>query len=178
MNMFKRLRNFSGARGGLAAIEFAILAPMMVFVLFASMELLDLLDTNRRIENSAASVADVTSRDTEITNAEMEGLWTAFDTLMFPDTGAGIDIRLSSITVESATVARIVWSEGRGMTPRVANATIDLPDGMMRIGANIIFAETESQYAGPLGLLLAEPMTLRHGIYRRSRLVDPIPRVA
>jgi Flp pilus assembly protein TadG len=177
MKMPTRLQRFSGARGGLAAIEFAILAPMMVFVLFASIELLDLLDTNRRIENSAASVADVTSRDTEISNAELAGLWTAFDALMFPDTGAGIRMRLTSITVETPTVARVVWSEGRSMTPRAENGTIDLPDGMMVTGANIIYAETESSYAGPLGFLLATPMTLSNNVFRRSRLVDPIPRV-
>ncbi|MEJ0060037.1 MAG: TadE/TadG family type IV pilus assembly protein [Terricaulis sp.] len=43
-----RLRRFARAKSGLAALEFALLAPMMVFLLFGSVELIDALGANRR----------------------------------------------------------------------------------------------------------------------------------
>ena len=55
-------RRFSADRRGLAALEFALIAPLMVLVLFGSVELTELLATNRRAENTTASVADVISR--------------------------------------------------------------------------------------------------------------------
>jgi Flp pilus assembly protein TadG len=177
MKLKKRLRGFAGARQGLAGIEFALIAPMMVFTLFGSIEILDLLDANRRLENAAASLADVTARDTEISNQDLAGLWAALDVLMFPDTGDPVQIRLTSVTVDSATVARVVWSEGHGMTARTTNSTVSLPSGMMKVGTNLIMAEAEYQYGGSIGFVLQGPMTLGHNVYRRSRLVDPIPRV-
>ena len=46
MTMMQRLRRFGRETGGLAALEFAILAPMMVFLLFGSIELIDMVITN------------------------------------------------------------------------------------------------------------------------------------
>lgn len=179
MNMQRHFRRFGRAKQGVAALEFAILAPMMVFLLFGSVDLLDLLDVNRRVENAAASLADVVARDTEIDDDEIDGLWAALDILMFPATSEGVDIRLSSISIESATTARVVWSEGHGgMAALDAGDTVDLPDGMMTVGTSLIMAEAEYEYASPLGFLLNGPMTLGHDVYRRSRLIDPIPRVS
>lgn len=178
MSLKRSLRRFGRERQGLAALEFAILLPMMIFLLFGSVDLLDMLDTNRRVENAAASLADVVARDTEISNAEVAGLWAALNVLMFPDTGAAVDARVTSVTVVSATQARVVWSEGHGMAALVANATVALPAGMMTVGTSVIMTESELEYGAPLGILLPGTTTLRHTVYRRSRLVDPIPRVA
>ena len=41
----------------------------------------------------------------------------------------------------------------------------------------LILAESSYTYHSPLGFLFADGITLRHKAYRRSRLVDPIPRV-
>ena len=50
---------------------------MMIFLLFGSVDLIDVLGANKRAQNAAASLADVVARDTEISNAEIAGLWAA-----------------------------------------------------------------------------------------------------
>jgi len=177
MNLRHRLRRFGKERKGLAALEFAILLPMMVFTLFASIELLDMLDSNRRLENAASSLADVVARDTAVTDDEVTGFWAALDMLMFPGEGPEVNIRISSVNVVNASTAQVVWSEGQGLTPRGVSSTVTLPAGMMTAGTSVIMAEAEMGYSGPLGILLDRPVTLRHTAYRRSRLIDPIPRV-
>lgn len=177
MKLSRHLRRFGHERKGLAALEFAILLPMMVFVLFASIELLDMLDTNRRLENATSSLADVVARDTAVTNDEVTGLWAALNMLMFPSTSAGVRMRVTSVNVITSSNARVVWSETHGWTTRAVNSTVSLPAGMMVAGTSIIMTESEMGYRGPLGILLAGPVTLGHTAYRRSRLVDPIPRV-
>jgi Flp pilus assembly protein TadG len=178
MRLMQRLRRFAGAKKGLAALEFAIIAPMMIFLLFGTVDLLDALNANKRVQNAAASLADVVARDTEISNSEVTGLWAAIDVLMFPDIGADVDVRVTSISVQSATTARVVWSEGRGMTPLGVNSDVELDDAMMTPGSSLIMTETSYEYSSPLGFLLPGPVTLTHEAYRRSRLVDPIPRVS
>ncbi len=176
MTLTLRLRDFSKARAGLAALEFAILLPMMVLLLFGSVDLIDALGANRRAENVAASLADVVARDTEITDDELTGLWAAIGVLMVPDDPDDVKARITSVEIEDATTARIVWSEGRGMSGLTAGGTIDLPDAMMIAGTSVIFAETELHYESPLGILFTGAVALNHEAYRRSRLVDPIPR--
>jgi Flp pilus assembly protein TadG len=178
MKLRLSLSRFGRARGGLAALEFALLVPMMVFLLFASVELLDALDVNQRAQNATASIADVAARDTEISNAEIAGMWSALDVLLFPGGGGEMEIRLSSVRIVDATTAVVVWSEGNGMAPRSANSPITLPAAMMTPGTSVMIAESSFPYDAPLGFLFSGPVNLTHIAYRRSRLVDPIPRVA
>lgn len=179
MKLMRTLRRFGKATGGLAALEFAILVPMMVLLLFGSVDVIDMLNANRRAQNVAASLSDVIARDTEVSTQEVNGLWTAAEVLLFPSNPGDMQMRISSISIESATTARVVWSEGHGgMAPRTNNSTITLPAAMMQSGTSVILTETVFTYTSPLGLVLSAPITMRHNAYRRSRLIDPIPRVA
>lgn len=177
MKLSQRLSRFGRANQGLAALEFAILAPMMVLLLFGSVELIDVLGANRRVENAAASLADVVARDTEVTDEEIDGLWGALSVLLYPENEAEMDVRITSITIEDSNTATVVWSEGHGMAARLPNSNITLPAAMMRPGTSIIMAEAQFSYDSPMGFIISDPMTLSHTVYRRSRLVDPIPRV-
>lgn len=179
MHPLSRFRRFAHATNGLAAVEFALIAPMMVFLLFGAVDLIDALGANRNAQNVAASLADVVARDTEVSNSEMTGIWSAADILMFPESAATMDIRLTSVMVESATVARVVWSEGHnGYAALAVNSVVSLPAAMMTPGSCIIMADSGYHYTPPLGFLFGSGVTMSHTSYRRSRLVDPIPRVA
>jgi len=176
MSLIQRIRRFAAAEKGLAALEFAIIAPMMILLVFGSVDLIDTLGANKRAQNAAASIADVVARDDNVTNAEITGLWAALDVLMYPDNGAAMTMRVSSVSIVDATTARVVWSEGHGMTARVANTTVSLPSQMMTPGTSVIMTESSFPYEAPLGFLHTGSVNLEHNAYRRSRLVDPIPR--
>lgn len=180
MRQMLSLRSFARARSGLAAVEFALIAPMMVFLLLGSVELLDALSSNRRAQNAAASLADVVARDTSISNSEVTGLWAAADVLMFPDpAGTALDVRVTSISIINPTTARVVWSEGHNTyAPLGTGSDVSLPADMMLVGSSLIMAETRYHYSTPIGLLFGGGVSMTHTSYRRSRLVDPIPRVS
>ncbi len=176
LSFMARLRRFGKATGAMAAVEFAALAPVMMLMLFGSVDLLDMLHANRRAQNAAASVADVIARDTEISAEEITGIWSALDVLMFPNNGADVRVRVTSVRIVDATRAEVVWSRGRGMTERgVGSLVTTLPPQMMQPGSSLIWAETEFPYSSPLGFLNDGVSTFRHDAFRRSRLVDPIP---
>jgi Flp pilus assembly protein TadG len=178
MSLTCKLRGFTGAKRGLAALEFAIIAPMMIFLLFGSVDLLDVLGANKRAQNAAASLADVVARDTEVSNDEVTGLWSALDVLMFPDDAGDMNVRISSVSIVNSSTARVVWSEGHGMSPRQVDSTVTLPAQMMTPGSSVIMAETIYDYDAPLGFLYSGTVHMSHDAYRRSRMVDPIPRVS
>lgn len=173
------LRRFTRAKRGMAAVEFALIAPMMVFLLLGSVELLDALSANRRAQNTAASLADVVARDNAISNAEVTGLWAAIEILMFPDPGnTAVDMRVTSIFVENASTARVVWSEGHNAYSGLPNnSTVSLPAEMMVPNTGLIRTDIRYHYAAPLNVLFGGGASMEHSAYRRARLVDPIPRV-
>lgn len=172
-----RLIRFARDRRGLAALEFALIAPMMIVVLFGAIELTELLATNRRAENTTASVADVISRDTTVSNAEVTDLWNAASALMFPNASGPMKMRVSSIQVETASSAKVLWSEGvNGYTARSKGSAMTLPAGMMVAGTSVVIAESSYNYVPPIGVFLDIAIDLKHVEYRRPRVADPVTR--
>jgi Flp pilus assembly protein TadG len=164
-------------RRGLAALEFALIAPMMVVVLFGSIELTEALACNRRIENTSASLADVVSRDTQISNQEMTDLWAAANALMYPNSATPMKTRVSSVQIIDASTAKVLWSDGHnGYTARSAGSNITLPAGMMVPNTSVIVAETTYRYTPPIGIFLKVAFDLAHTEYRRPRIADPVTR--
>jgi Flp pilus assembly protein TadG len=178
MRLLRNLRRFGAGRAGLAAVEFALLLPMMVALLLGSVDLINAMDVSRRVQNVAASLADVVSRDTEVSDAEVTGLWSAANLLMYPMTANTMSERITSISVTSPTMATVVWSEAHnGYEPLSVNSTVALPEGMMTAGTSVIMTETRYPYSSPLGFLFNGGVNITHTAYRRSREVDSIPRV-
>ncbi len=178
MSPLAKLRRFVRAESGVAALEFALLAPVMVTLLLGTVEVINAFNTNTRAQNAASSIADVAARDDAITDEEVTGLWSAVDLLLYPDDGNNMSIRISAVLINADGEANVVWSEGHnGMTPLDADAPMALPDEMLRPDTSVIVAETRYHYTPPLGFLFDHALDFAHTSYRRSRIVDPIPRV-
>lgn len=180
MKLLQRLRQFAREKKGVAALEFAIIAPLlMVPLLLGTVDLIDVMGANKRAQNAAASLADVVARDTEISNSEMNGLWAGLNILMYPNDPGTMEMRITSISIVNASTARVVWSEGHGgMSGRSVGSTVPLDSRMMNVGTSIIMVESVYKYDAPLGFLFQNEIRMTHDAYRRSRLVDPIPRVS
>src|SRR5579871_1572756 len=56
------LRRFSHAKGGLAAIEFALILPFMALLYFGSIEVSLLISADRKVSQTASSLADLVAR--------------------------------------------------------------------------------------------------------------------
>ncbi|MEZ5960466.1 MAG: TadE/TadG family type IV pilus assembly protein [Hyphomonadaceae bacterium] len=179
MKLIQNLRRFVRENKGVAALEFAIIAPLlMVPLLLGSVDLIDVMGANKRAQNAAASLADVVARDTEISNSEMTNLWRGLDILMYPNDPGTMEMRITSISIVNASTARVVWSEGHGgMSGRQVGSNVALDNRMMNVGTSVIMVEAVYKYDAPLGFLFQNQVSLTHEAYRRSRLVDPIPRV-
>jgi Flp pilus assembly protein TadG len=178
--LFSRFRRFGAEKRGVAALEFAIIAPLlMVPLLLGSVDLIDVMGANKRAQNVAASMADIIARDTEVSDAEINGIWDALEILMYPNDPANMEMRVTSVSIVNATTAQVVWSEGHGgMSGRQPGSNVTGLDSRMMVpGTSIIMAETIYKHEAPLGFLFQNQISMTHTAYRRSRLVDPIPRV-
>lgn len=180
MSLARFLRRFARAKKGTAAVEFAIIAPLiMVPLLLSSVELIDALGVDARAQNAAASLADVVARDTSVSDAEVEGYWDALEVLMYPNSTDNVDVRITSIRIIDSSTAEVVWSEvkGGGMTPMQAGSRVtNLDERMMIPGTSIIMADSTYTYDSPVKFLFENGATFRHTAYRRARMVDPIVR--
>ncbi|HVY84613.1 MAG TPA: TadE/TadG family type IV pilus assembly protein [Caulobacterales bacterium] len=178
MRFTARLRRFARETRGLAAVEFALIAPMMVFLLFGAVELIDALDVDQRVQNAASSLADVVSRDTEVSNTELNGLWSALDILMYPDSSSSMSACITSISIDSSGTAHTQWHEQHNGFGTCPSNSVSLSSSMLQPNSSLIVAETHYNYTPRLNFVFNGAFQMSHVVYRRSRIVDPIPRVS
>lgn len=173
------LRRFRGDRSGLAAIEFAFIAPIMVTFLLGAAELSNGMVADRKVTQVVATLADLTSQDTEITNSEMSNIFDCGATIMTPLPVGTLGMRVTSIVADASNVPRVAWSSGRSMSARAVNSTVTIPAGMLTgPGSSVILAEIEYNFTSPFGEFLVGGVTLQDVFYLRPRRSLTVARVA
>jgi hypothetical protein len=88
----------------------------------------------------------------------------------------GVLLGVPSIAVSVRREETFDFAEAARAAVVVAEAV--LRPRMMVPGTSIIMAETDYSYRPPLRFLFPGNVSISHAAYRRSRLVDPIPRVS
>lgn len=169
---FKKL---SRDHAGVAAVEFALIAPMMVLVLFGIVEVSELLKANRRVETVAASLSDVVARDTIVDGNDLSDLWRAIDPLMFPSPTAPAQARITSVLIDKDGKATVGWSAGHnGFSGLAPGAAFTLPADMRVPLTSVIVAEVRYTYTPAINVVLGNTIAMAHTEFRRPRVVDPI----
>lgn len=178
--MINLFRSFVRDRRGAAAVEFAIIAPGMLGLLFGMIELNEMVTADNRVQNVAGSIADVISRDVAVTTTEVTNVFSAASTIIFPGSASGLKMRVSSVRLTGAGRGEVLWSDGSGFGPHVAGSNIDLPSTVEDpcSGPSIIYAEVSYDYRSPIGLIFGTgPIALTETSVMCPRSVENVARV-
>lgn len=175
------LRSFARDDRGAAGVEFALIVPGMIALLFGMIEVNELIIANNRTLMVASSVADVASRATTVKDADVTGLFNAAGTVMYPGSKDQLKLRLSSVEVTSAGKGQVQWSDARGLTAYSPGSSLTLPDTVENpcTGPSVILAEAEFTYRSPAGMVLgSKPYALKQQVVMCPRVVNNVSRIA
>ncbi len=181
--MLKRIAEFvrrlQRDASGLAAIEFAIICPVMLVSLLGAVEVSNGMLADRKVTQVTSTIADLTSQDTVVTNAEMSDIFAAGAAVMYPMGSTTLKMRVSSVVADLNGVTRIAWSSDyNNMGARSVGSTITLPPGIVAPGASVIFSEVEYKFTSAIGEFLTGGVTIKDKFYLRPRRVLTITRSA
>lgn len=102
-------RTFLRDRSGVAAIEFALILPLLVLILFGTMTLFHFYRTGLTLDRATATVSDFMSRQSELSTTFMtERVASSLDRLVPHDPGQ-LGFRITSLTRTGATY-RTEWT--------------------------------------------------------------------
>jgi Flp pilus assembly protein TadG len=177
-----RLNAFAACSRGVAAVEFALIAPMLVLAYFGMAELTEGLMASRKVSTVASTIGDLTAQAASTTPGQVSDIFTIGQALMqpFPTTGQVLTMRLSSVTVDANGVPRIDWSEGQGMGALAKGVAVTLPlatkaqptdpsTPFIGSGQSVIMAEAHYQFASPLQQYLPAASDLHDVLYMAPR---------
>jgi Flp pilus assembly protein TadG len=155
--MLNRLRKLWRDKSGVAAIEFALLLPMLVALLIGSLEVTFKIWSTQKAEKLAVTLSDVVAQSTAVTKSDLTKLAGAVDKIMDPfPFGANGKIFISSVyRQEGEAVAKVNWqcsfppTGGYSATSKlgIKGANAALPAGFtMAERDNVIVAEVYYEY--------------------------------
>lgn len=162
-------------KSGLAAVEFALILPIMVLLFFGMLEASDLLTVNRRLSNAANSLVDLATHEPTITHAELDDLMVGTIRILEPTDTSTVEMRVISITkgADVASQPVVHWSrDEQGEAPYAPGATYaGLEDNLtLNADSSLIVVEIEYTYqSGYSGRVFNIPFEFQHSSKRWPR---------
>jgi Flp pilus assembly protein TadG len=170
--MLKLLRRFRKNRDGLAALEFALIAPVMIAMFYGAIELSSAVDCNARVTRVASTTADLVAQATTVSTTDITNIFNCASAILYPYTGANAKIVISSLVDNGSGGTKVAWSNATGnATARSVGSTVTVPSGLVVSGSggSVIFTEITYTYAPPISLFLGGSVTLHDSFYARPR---------
>lgn len=147
------LKRFGQAKHGVSAIEFALIAPILLLMFMASIELPRAIATGRRVSLAAATMADLISRN-DMT--DLADVYAAAQAVSSPYDlrSAGIVLTAGGIYLDGLTpVAKVCSSVAQNDQPRAAGSTIGpAPPGTATPSNRLVMAEMRLPYDAIFGV--------------------------
>ncbi len=139
-----------GARDGVSAVEFAILAPVMITMWLGTAEVGSAVGASWKTKLVARTMADLAARTTIVTNQGMANIFDATSAVVYPYDVKMLSMRLTSIKRSGSGASLVVWSDvspGSKVTARPTGSSVTVPPGILNnTGETVIFAETFYRY--------------------------------
>lgn len=151
------------ANGGVAAVEFAMVLPVMVLMYLGMTEMTFGVNTDRKITLLSRTLADLTGRATSVSSTEMDTIFAAATSVMSPYRSDQAKMVVSSIVVkdtgqkdaQSKPILKgtVCWSTARGpgAVALAKGSTVTVPEGFQTADSSYVRADVTMAYAPVFG---------------------------
>ncbi len=164
---------FRRDRRGVSAVEFALIAPILITFYFALAELTQAMMADRRAGHAASAVGDLVAQHNSITSRNLDGIFIIADKIIEPFPVDTLKIRVSSVSQSTAGVKKLEWSYANKRQTKLTKIPT-LPTGLLGDGQSVIVAEASYTYDSPLDYVLQDGVQLSKTYYLRPRKTDKI----
>lgn len=120
-SMVRKSRSFKTDKSGVAAIEFAIIAPIMIGVYFGLAEVASAISVDRRVSHTANVVGDLATQTTELLNVDVEEVMAAAVRVLDLPNVNDVTIELRSYDLDAngnpRELGRATLNQGQDLQP-------------------------------------------------------------
>jgi Flp pilus assembly protein TadG len=165
-----RLIDFARARSGIAAVEFALIAPVLLLLYLGGYELTQALSTYRKLTDTTTELASIVSQYAVISSSEVTSVFTASSQIMYPHSAASLTIVLSEVSTDANSNPTVTWSQAyNGGAALTAGSAVAMPANLAMANTSYILVQTTYLYTPTIGAAFVQPITMHDSIYMLPR---------
>lgn len=181
-----RSRDLQHDQCGIAAVEFALILPIMLLLFLGSFETTNLVLAYMKLEASAETVADLVAQtrvNTVLQSTDFTNITNAAKQILtpLPTSGSVLKIAYASVTYNTGS-AVIDWhTEVNSATP-ITTANIPNNASLANLGNqasgstdSVIIVTLTYSYSSPFTYVLSSSYTLTESAFNRPRYMNCVP---
>lgn len=163
-------RRFCRDRDGVAAVEFAMILPVMLIAYVGMVEVVQLVMVNRKVTQLTSALSDLTARAQSVSATDLSNIFDAAQTVLMPYDYSKATMVIASVVIDGSGVAKVCWSNQRNDAAPARGTTVTVPDSVKVPNTSVIMARASYKYTPTIGYVLTGTFTLgNHPIYARPR---------
>ena len=160
---------------GVSAVEFALIAPVMIFFYFGLAEFCQGYMAQKRMGHAAAMVGDLVSQSTsDITAEQVDDMFAIGNLILKPFPATSLNLRVTSVTRQVDDTVKVDWSKGRGLSALAKGAVVTIPADLIEDGESIVISESNYTYDSAAKYLVPNGITFNQKHYLRPRAVQKV----
>jgi Flp pilus assembly protein TadG len=169
------LRRFGVSTRGVAAVEFAMILPVLSVMFLASFDGARAIGTYMKLRATTYALATISNQYLTIQTTDWPSIVGAASSIMAPYSSAPIIITISQIAIDNTGAATVSWSYSQGGVARTQGGTITLPAAALQAhNSYLIFAEVSYTFTPMFGYFTAGTLTFSDNLYVTPRVSNCI----
>jgi Flp pilus assembly protein TadG len=170
------LRRLRADSRGVAAIEFALVIPVVIVVYLVGFEVTEAATVYRKLTDTTVQLANVSAQYTTMTSTDATTVMTASSQIMAPYPTTNLTIVLTEVTNTAGGVGQVTWSQAYGGgTALTTGTTIATPTGFQTAGASYMLVQTTYAYQPSIGAAFIGTIPMKNQIFMLPRSSSSIP---
>ena len=158
-------------RRGIAAVEFAFIAPILAVMMITLVELTLRYQGVEKFHRYASQAGDLASRSAVLTSADISDIYGAADKMMLPiPVGDDLTLTVTSIGFDSAGTPKILWQRTRPYMATPIPVSASDAAGLGYAGDTVIRTDAQFYYSSAISTAFGlEDIKLVRKMYFRPR---------
>ncbi|AYV46164.1 pilus assembly protein TadE [Caulobacter flavus] len=174
--MIPRRSRFARDVRGAVAVEFALLAPLLLVFYFGMAELTQAMMAQRRLFHATSLIGDMAAQNGQINQTRVNDIYNISLAVMKPFPASPMRLCLYSVTSDTKGKDTVAWVSPKNSPtncPAAAAVVTDVPESVLPASSSVIISTTSYDYKPTVSLNNAS-FTFRRTYYLRPRRTETV----
>lgn len=182
--ILRKKKAFTKDEQGIAAVEFALVVPLLIIIFFGSVELSNAVTVDRKVSQVALTMADLVAQSKDrVTPNEMNEYFNLSDTMVAPFSAADMEIVVSSITADENGDLEVDWSHANSNGTKWSKGAVPpvtIPPEVATPNSSVVVTEVKYEFKPLFGAIFnditgASSINLESIYFLQPRQLDTVP---